>query len=441
MDKSLDRPMPGVQLPKGLLFRKLNTVFCKCGSVFELKPWHSAYTLVCKNCGNKDWSTKQNGCKGWFKASESRENILDEDRAIIRVAEIRMRVDLESKGVDIKRDTSELTILFESGDYVLGDEVVEYTDKRLSKFRSDSREDSNFLMEVYKAARPLWPTGRFYMYKGLVGLQILLKHPNLTLIERYIDCFPDIYDHFEGLDIQGTSPSAILGVPKGTLRWWACQEKYDRWHLRTLKRALRVLGPDHMRKLPTGYFAEVTCDLIEMGYKFKPLMNYLRRAEQYQGLPQDISTLLTLRDYARMNRDLGIAYERYPSSLRKAHDLTLRDYEIMKSEIEREKFAEVAEGAKHLEYRIGKLSIEVPKEPEDIKREGEAMKHCVTSYVGSMINGECLIVFARKDGDPAATIEIRNGSVVQAKGRRNRKPSEKILEFIREWSQAKGLRY
>ena len=59
---------------------------------------------------------------------------------------------------------------------------------------------------------------------------------------------------------------------------------------------------------------------------------------------------------------------------------------------------------------------------EEIKREGETLKHCVGGYADRHLNGSTVILFLRrkdKPGKPLVTIEMDGDKVVQAHGYRN----------------------
>jgi hypothetical protein len=60
--------------------------------------------------------------------------------------------------------------------------------------------------------------------------------------------------------------------------------------------------------------------------------------------------------------------------------------------------------------------------PIAIHAEGSAMRHCVASYVTSVVAGSCSIVSIRRDEQRIATMELRDGRIAQLKGRFNVQP-------------------
>ena len=69
-------------------------------------------------------------------------------------------------------------------------------------------------------------------------------------------------------------------------------------------------------------------------------------------------------------------------------------------------------------------------------KEGNAMKHCVSSYSRRCITGECFIFsLSSIVNSRVATIEIRkDGTIVQARGKCNQVPSLKVISLIKKWA-------
>lgn len=66
--------------------------------------------------------------------------------------------------------------------------------------------------------------------------------------------------------------------------------------------------------------------------------------------------------------------------------------------------------------------------PIAIHAEGKAMRHCVASYVPSVVNGACSIVSLRQDEHRLATLELRNWRMAQLKGRFNALPELNVRQ-------------
>lgn len=99
------------------------------------------------------------------------------------------------------------------------------------------------------------------------------------------------------------------------------------------------------------------------------------------------------------------------------------------------------------EYKRGKgnkyVLIQL-KSYNELKHEGNEMRHCVASYAHSCKNNQCAI-FSLKHYihesffGTSATIEVRGNNVVQIRGKYNRKPDDTSISIIYEWAYQNNL--
>jgi hypothetical protein len=80
----------------------------------------------------------------------------------------------------------------------------------------------------------------------------------------------------------------------------------------------------------------------------------------------------------------------------------------------------------------------------DLRDEGNAMRHCVASYANYCMNGKSAIFSVQEYIEDqfverVATIEIKENNVVQVRGRYNRKPSDTVINVIKEWANHEFL--
>lgn len=76
---------------------------------------------------------------------------------------------------------------------------------------------------------------------------------------------------------------------------------------------------------------------------------------------------------------------------------------------------------------------------KELVEEGRAMSHCVGSYVNSCQEGTKSIFTMRDMGERALTIEICRGTIVQAKGKRNRDPNSKEMQILERFASEKKI--
>src|SRR5262249_3968951 len=84
---------------------------------------------------------------------------------------------------------------------------------------------------------------------------------------------------------------------------------------------------------------------------------------------------------------------------------------------------------------------------QELVEEGRRMRHCVATYAGSCIRGACSIWSLERqrghENHPEAmlTVEIdANKTIVQARGHRNRLPTEQERSVLEAWMRDAGLK-
>lgn len=197
-----------------------------------------------------------------------------------------------------------------------------------------------------------------------------------------------------------------------------------------------------------------------LGGKVLPGFNkYFRTAGDLQYIPKGIKPIrfqnwviknsvkaYEYRDYQNMLENLGIAFEGdfriLPKNFKQAHDDAVKAYNDMKDEQKRIEFANQLEKLLGLEQTIGNYTFVLPKELQELKAEGKALSHCVGSYADRVARGETVILFVRqkeKIDNPLYTLEIKNGKIVQLRGKQNKaaaadamEASKKLLSFAKK---------
>jgi len=71
--------------------------------------------------------------------------------------------------------------------------------------------------------------------------------------------------------------------------------------------------------------------------------------------------------------------------------------------------------------------------------EGRDLKHCVYSYSTNIKNGLCSIWSLKENGKRRVTIEVRSGSVFQARGSCNMPATGKQKGIIKKWAAKNGI--
>jgi hypothetical protein len=204
----------------------------------------------------------------------------------------------------------------------------------------------------------------------------------------------------------------------------------------------------------------------ETGYgcEYKTLFDYLIRIDRTEACDFD-DAVGQLRDYLKMMRemmrnkliakmrernpdvvaaDIGFIgfnkVEKYPKYLRVRHDIVAKNYKDWADDTDENEFKRCVE--RGYEYSYGGYHMVVAKSSNDVKAEGATLHHCVASYISRILDGTTQIVFMRKVKDESlVTVEIRAGSIIQARGYNNRSVTDEETKWLKTFARAKNLSY
>jgi len=188
------------------------------------------------------------------------------------------------------------------------------------------------------------------------------------------------------------------------------------------------------------------------------LMEYLEKQYEvskdkkgrYGGLRyHDTNNVLTeYKDYLNacetLGYDLTDIFILFPRDLIKAHDQA-------SNMMDRKKVAQYDEQIAAINDRLSKLYryqedgfvVLPPKSAQEIVVEGQKLHHCVGSYVASVIENRCAILFIRKKenpDNPFFTVEVRGNEIIQVQGKGHKAPTPEIKEFLNRWTKKKALK-
>ena len=183
------------------------------------------------------------------------------------------------------------------------------------------------------------------------------------------------------------------------------------------------------------------------GLTVKKIREYISRVDDMQCCPPSDSMQLW-SDYLRMLRasrcDLTDTKLVYTHSLKREHDKVARKMTQINDEKLIAAFEQKASDNEWLEYKGKQLSAVVPHQLTDLYEEGRKLSHCVGSYARSVIDGQSIIVFLRRNNNldvPYCTVELREKQIVQVRGWNNCEGMilPDIRSFLKNWAEKKGL--
>lgn len=174
-------------------------------------------------------------------------------------------------------------------------------------------------------------------------------------------------------------------------------------------------------------------DVIKTELRLTQLCDYLAKhpkAEQDYG---DYIHQLKL-----LGRDTTQASELFPKDFEKRHTEFAAQIECEKNASLDKQIAEVAEKNQRIyRYESGEYIFCLPKTAAEIICEGKNLHHCVGMYCDKVANGECVIVFCRKKGEPDksfATGEFKGAESIQFRAECNHKPPSSA---VKAWEELK----
>lgn len=196
------------------------------------------------------------------------------------------------------------------------------------------------------------------------------------------------------------------------------------------------------------YFRRIRGHAIDLhkltGLTYSRMQKYIEKQRLYAPCQRPFSTkeiIVTWKDYIELSiRYFGSIEEILPKNLFSAHDRIVNEIDFMKNQEKDKLFQKRNKILKKLIYENDTFVMKIPQSGEDIIAEGNALKHCVGSYVDRHADGRTNILFIRrkeKPDTPYFTIEISNDRrIIQCHGYRNEhfnpKPEE-IIQFEEEY--------
>ena len=289
-------------------------------------------------------------------------------------------------------------------------------------------------------------------------LRVYRRHPKLIEhlvkvgFERIVSDI--VYRHGMGAEIDATQKRThrILRVNKEDLVMLRelnagvdtlkAYQQYVKLNLRGRQELLQWQLKNHVHTIPTQWFAYMTARKF-MRYMDSQLPDYmqLKRAFLYRSPMEE--AISTYSDYLQMcqgqNYDMKSSQVLFPKHCNEAHDELSRYIKKCRDEQTKRAFREVYENlAEKANLTSEKLQIVCPKQTDDLITEGQALHHCVGTYINRVVAKKCLIVFVRRVEEPEkpfVTVEVSNGKIVQIRGERNSDPTEEVKKFVDLWSR------
>lgn len=177
-------------------------------------------------------------------------------------------------------------------------------------------------------------------------------------------------------------------------------------------------------------------DLInEKRYNKRSLLRYIDWIMTYEAV-DTYDVIQNLSDYARMMSQISNKYEKYPKHLLTSHRIAIRTYQRLRQQFEESNFLKRVNHK--MDFRYKDWAVIYPDSTQDIKDEAVQQNNCVASYIQSVIDGKCDILFLRKIGTlnkSLVTVEVCDGKVVQCRRKYNCECTPEELDVLNRYEK------
>lgn len=248
--------------------------------------------------------------------------------------------------------------------------------------------------------------------------------------------------------VNGNNPCEILGISKEEYKMLIkVNSNPSLKDVEILKYCKGIKETDYMElRYLSGY--------DHTAYKqYWDLMQFttLHKIEKYiTQNKMDYQQIHSYFDYIKWTMELGYdmknTFNIYPKNHKEAHDTRYMEYQKWQDKNKRKMMRQYAKKIEKMSkdystieafnYQDKKLLIRLPRTSQEIKQEGEKLRHCVGTYIEDVGKGETLIFFIRRKSEPDKqyyTLEYRDGKVKQCHGYGNRGMDDDVREFVEKW--------
>lgn len=176
------------------------------------------------------------------------------------------------------------------------------------------------------------------------------------------------------------------------------------------------------------------------------MVRYIR-----ENLNEGTSLIQEYHDYLQMaaglRYNLDDPWILFPRDLQKRHQEMIEErreedkrIEKMKDEEKDVMFRKNQKPYRCLEMETEQFFLRLPREVHEIRQEGNAMHHCVATYIDRVVKGETTILFLREKSNPETpfyTMEVRDGQMIQCRAKYNGDMTEEVKAFVELFKRKK----
>lgn len=170
--------------------------------------------------------------------------------------------------------------------------------------------------------------------------------------------------------------------------------------------------------------------VIKNHIDFNEYLDYLTMLRE-MGIEPEGDAMLVPKDFSAMHNHTVGLYNQFIEEKRKLEDQKKR------KQLEAE--FKLREG---MDKTIHGYAFHVPRKVAELIYEGKKLHHCVSSYTDKHFKGSTLIVFIRLSNQPKKplyTLEVKQGRIVQLRGKYNQDVPDEVWHIAKEWMEQTKL--
>lgn len=271
------------------------------------------------------------------------------------------------------------------------------------------------------------------------GIEIVMKSNLTDITDRLVDAPEHMHSGKYLHEILGIHSGVVKMIQKSNTTLGVMNDlnrMYEADNTMTLEIYNKIVEEDLNRNI-------MKTIALNHGIAYDKILTYLQTAYDHQCIVKN-ECLRVWSDYLSMASRIGVNLadksKKFPSSLKKEHDIAMFAYNAVRVEIDKKLFAEQAKINAKYAFEDDDMIVLIPQSPQEVIEEANHQNNCLRSYVERVKRGETVVAFVRKKDAPEKTFlsaEIYNGELIQLKGWCNSDPRTKeIVGFMKKWAEA-----
>ena len=251
----------------------------------------------------------------------------------------------------------------------------------------------------------------------------------------------------KGINIYGKNYEAVMGVPKSVMKYINDKDitDYELWTVRKMYQYKTPLQEiKKVYKYPYKVSSAIKCyELVENKVKFNKFLKWCIKENVRDTYYEDYLGQCDVLGLDKNNEKILL-----PQGFNEVHDrLSARIKNTVKKQSE-VLYSNIQKQWNFLQVVSNEFAIILPKTLKEIIYEGEFIGHCVGGYTDRVVNGNSLILFARRTNnisEPLSTIELKPQiqTITQysgnGKGGGNQQVDPALKQFIKSWAKQNNL--